>query len=70
MSWSSRLNLWEVCVQVGHSQDTETLHARFVAMGTGYYDYDEVYFIPCCSVQTPWNEFRANSFQTSLATLV
>lgn len=42
MDWSSKLNLWQVSVQVGGSADTEIIHARFIAMSTGYYDYHEV----------------------------
>lgn len=39
-NWSSQHNLWELDVQTG-AVDHETIHARFLTLGTGYYDYDE-----------------------------
>jgi cation diffusion facilitator CzcD-associated flavoprotein CzcO len=38
-NWSSQHNVWELDIQTGAGQ--ETLHARFLTLGTGYYDYDE-----------------------------
>ncbi|KAH6867835.1 hypothetical protein B0T10DRAFT_596279 [Thelonectria olida] len=39
-NWSSKHSLWAVDVQDSEGQ-MHSLHARFLVLGTGYYDYDE-----------------------------
>ncbi|XP_047073151.1 FAD-containing monooxygenase EthA-like [Lolium rigidum] len=42
MDWSSASSTWMLNVTVGGADnDTISMHARFVLLGTGYFDYDE-----------------------------
>ena len=42
MDWSTTLKIWKVHVQIGDAGNTQTFYTRFIALGTGYYDYAEV----------------------------
>ena len=41
MNWSSDRQRWELEVQVAEAE-TQPFHCRFLAVGTGYYDYNQV----------------------------
>lgn len=46
MNWKSDLQRWQIKVLLNHSRerpstDVRTIYARYVVMGTGYYDYHE-----------------------------
>ncbi|GME55966.1 Flavin-containing monooxygenase [Neofusicoccum parvum] len=40
-SWSSELQKWRLDVTAGEDAVSKTLYAKFLIMGTGYYDYEE-----------------------------
>ncbi|KAK5047532.1 hypothetical protein LTR84_006629 [Exophiala bonariae] len=41
MNWKTVDQRWEVQVRVGKSEKTTTMYTKFLAMGTGYYDYTQ-----------------------------